>query len=657
MINKNIKTVFSIVAMTTCLFVFAAPKGMCLPVSPQITAGVAKPALRSNVQPSSLKLEGDISISKKNPKISLSLRNSDVKQVLRMFADKAGLNIIFHTSVDTAPGTSTTTGQPTATQTTTQPTTTASNNSSAPVVPAPTTTAGSPSTFIRKVTLDLVNVPLNDAFRMVMQVADLTYYIDKNTIVIADATAAQKLNLAKQELTTIPVKYVDATALADFLNKNIFSINKPGLSNSQIAVTNPSSNEILIFGTKNDYLMAKKVIAQFDIKPLEETFTVNHTTPKEMADLLCKVLFKVPNSSSSASSTSSSAVGDLSLGAGVVACQMGGSSTSGSSSTTTSTPGSLYSLNNTALLVTYFAQRGAISVVGGSAQQMEMVKSFIAKNDKKQPQALLEVSIIELNEDGSKTFNNSWQVWSSFFSGSFNGTTATNPLYPNFFGGDKYDVVDTSNKTDPTKVLYSLSKFSGTPMATYTMNYLIKNQKGRVLANPKIIITNGQQSTIDLSSDYVKSVSSEYIQTTGSQTPTAQKKYEIGNDNGIKVELTPFISLDGYVTLNIKPVYATIKETIPDENGDPLVTLLQRRNLDLKNIRLKDGETLVIGGMIQEVETKGVSKMPVLSDLPGIGMFFRNTTNIKSKQELVIMITPKIVQDSEDVVSKPSVAL
>jgi general secretion pathway protein D len=64
-----------------------------------------------------------------------------------------------------------------------------------------------------------------------------------------------------------------------------------------------------------------------------------------------------------------------------------------------------------------------------------------------------------------------------------------------------------------------------------------------------------------------------------------------------------------------------------------------------------------IGGMIREEEQKTVSKIPVLGDLPGIGMIFRNTSSTKEKQELVIMLTPRIIKDSEDVVSKPDVTL
>jgi type IV pilus assembly protein PilQ len=73
--------------------------------------------------------------------------------------------------------------------------------------------------------------------------------------------------------------------------------------------------------------------------------------------------------------------------------------------------------------------------------------------------------------------------------------------------------------------------------------------------------------------------------------------------------------------------------------------------LDLKNIRIKDGETLVIGGMIQESEQKTVNKIPFLGDLPLIRPLFRSTSTSKGTTELVIMITPKIINDGENLVS------
>lgn len=620
MIIKNIQKSLSVAVLATFLTLYSAPVGMCIAKIPQIDAGIQKPVLRENIQPSSLKLVGDVSLSKANPKITLSLRDSDVKQVLRMLADKAGLNIIFHSSVDTGSSGGSSSG---------------GSVSSGP-----------------KVTMDLVNVPLNDAFKMIMQVSGLTYYMDNNTLVIASAAAASTLNISKQELMSIPVKYIDAGAMATFLNKNIFSINTPGLSNAEIAVTNPEANEILIFGTKNDFLMAKKVIAQFDKKPLQETFTVNHTTPAEMANLLCNVLLKSTTGTSSTSSSSSSSGTDLVLGAGTVACQYNNPVTAGS----------LSSLGTNNLSVTYFTKRGTIAVVGGSAQQLELIRDFIAKNDKKQPQAYLEISIIELSESGIKQFDNVWNVYSGFFNGSFNGGKfASNPQYPNFVKGDNFDVYKLLDDGYTRK--YGIGQYSGPLTLTYTMNYILQNGKGRVLANPRILITNGDTSTIDLSSDYVKTVTSQVLTNSGSLTPTVQRTYSIGSDEGIKVEIVPFISPEGYVTLNIKPEYSTEKEKVytpsaTDSNTQDLAaTLLQRRNLDLKGIRIKDGETLVIGGMIREDEHKTTAKIPVLGDLPGVGMFFRNTDTTKEKQELVIMITPKIIKDSEDVISTPNMTL
>lgn len=567
-----------------------------------------KPQIRDDNQ-NSIRLKADISITDANDPITLSLRDSDVKQVLRMFADKAGMNIIFDASVS---GT---------------------------------------------VTLDLVDVPLNSAFDLVLSVAGLSYVVDDNTLIVAGI--GTEVTASKQEIAMIPVKYLDASVLAEFLNKNIFTMKKPGLSNSEIVTVNPMTNELLVFGTKNDVAIAKKIVEKFDRKPLTASIIINHTTPEQMANLICDML--IPATSSGGGSTGGAAKikkgvmtggassggsggggsSEVELGGGEVACQI----SSGSSGTLTSMP-------LQTLVISYFTQQGTIGVIGGSQDQLEMIKEFIAENDKKQPQAYLELSIIELNETGSKTLSNTWQYLSKNF--SFNasaGTTGTNPLYPIFFSGSQYphygEPEDLANPPE-----YYVGRYSGRQALTYAINYILENRKGRVVANPRILITNGQESVIDLTSDYVKTVTSQVV--SDSLTQAVQRDYEIGDDNGIKISITPFISPDGYVTLNIVPEYATIASQVmtPNEDNpevtDIQATLLQRRNLDLKNVRIKDGETLVIGGMIREEDQKTVQKIPLLGDIPGLGMFFRTTISTKTKEEMLIMITPKIIVDSDD---------
>ncbi len=572
-----------------------------------------------------LQLRGDVSFSEKKTPITLSLRDSDVKQVLRMFADKAGMNIIFHSSVS---GT---------------------------------------------VTLDLVDVPLTSAFDMIMEITGLTYVVKDNTIVVARAGTAD-FNIAKQEMTTIPVKYIDASTLAAFLNKNIFGMRRPGLSGTDAVVTNPATNELLVFGTKNDVAIAKKIVDKFDKKPSTVSFKVNYTTPAEMANMVCNLLIPAtgPGGSSGGGAGGGAASGGATGGAagmvtGFAAEDGGGGEGGGGGSSsialntseiacTVGTPISASSVDSIGLqnmAISYITQLGTVSVTGGSEKQIEMIKDFIAQNDKKQPQAYLEVSILELNENGQKTFENQWTMLSSFFSATFTGGQglSSNPQHPMFIAGDKYDQVDYSG--DAPEVSYQVTKGGGPFTLAWAINYLIENSKARVVANPRIIITNGQESTIDLTSDYIESTESEMTASaTGSYVT---RTYNIGEDAGIQVSITPFISPDGYVTLNIKPEYATIAEqpTASDSAGSYIAaTLLQRRNLDLKNVRIKDGDTLVIGGLIQEEEQKAVSKIPILGDLPIVGTVFRSTNTTKIKQEMVIMITPKIITDTEDAVGK-----
>ncbi len=569
--------------------------------------GSQKPVIRGNKNKEEvLKLKADISITKSREPISLSLRNSDVTQVLRMFADKAGMNIIFDQGVG------------------------------------------------GNVTMDLVDVPLNSAFDLVLEVTGLNYTIDDNTLVISKAGSAS--NIGKQEMTVIPIKYVDATAIATFLNKNIYNMKKPGISGVEIAVTNPSTNELLIFGSKNDVSIARKVVEKFDKKPQITSFKVNHTTPSEMASMICDLLLPTTGATGSgatggaagimtgAAADSSGAGSGLTLGGATIACSLHNKVEASD----------LSSLPIQALAVSYYTELGEISILGGSQTQLDMIKEFVELNDKKQPQAYLELSIIELSETGSKTLDNAWQIWSKFFSANFaNGTTSTNGNHPTFLSGSRYPVYSEDN--DGT-IDHYVNKYKGPFVLTYTIRYILENRKGRTVANPRILITNGKTSTIDLTSDYVKSVTSQVVQ--GSLNSTVAREYEVADDNGIKIEITPFISPDGYVTMDIKPEYSTIKEQIytyveTEEGQEPVqdlaATLLQRRNLDLKSVRIKDGETLVIGGMIREEDTKQVNKVPVLGDIPYLGSLFRSSNTTKTKEEMIIMITPRIIVDNDEV--------
>lgn len=595
----------------------------------------------------SMTLSGNVNLTNKNEEITLSLRDSDVKQVLRMFADKAGMNIVFHDSVS------------------------------------------------GKVTLDLVQTPINEAFNLILQVAGLNYYKQGNTMIVMSKNSEDNAAYSKQEMMVFPVSYVSADKIADFLNKNVFNMKKTGMSGVDAATVNSATNELIVFGMPSDVAIVQKVIAQFDREPYSRTFAVNHTTPAEMASMICDLLLPSRGSSSAsgsssgggssssgsgssagspsggaagvitgAAATESSGGGDIKLGEGIVACSV--SSSSGS----TLAPFDVQNLS-----IAYFPQRGTITLMGGSEAQAKMIENFIRTNDVKQPQAYLEVSIVELNEDGSKEFQNQWSISGRHWSANFDGVgvsagrktgnaaknayvQTTEYIWNSPDGtGNPYKDKD-GNVTIPQQITRTFMDSVPSVHVSWFINYIVQNRKGRVLANPKILITNGQESTIDLTQDYVEKVTSEYLTsslTGAGSTGTVQRDYSIGSDLGIKVSLTPFISPEGYVTLNIKPEYSTIATQVYQANetggNDLAATLLSRRDLDLKNVRIKDGETLVIGGLIQESEIKSVNKIPFLGDLPLVGPVFRSSSTTKAKSEMVIMITPKIIHDGEGAIA------
>lgn len=702
MIKRNYRLwgiilVLAIATVLTTSFAFASDLRLAVEQN--------KPVLRGNPTGQSIDLRGSTNISKKNPKITLSLKNTDVQPVLRMFADKAGINIILHPSVK------------------------------------------------GYVNLDLVNVPLNDAFRMVLQVTDLTYSQDGNTIIVSSSEFARTSGISKQSINTVPVNYVDASLIANFLNQNIFSKKTPGLSNWDVVVTNATRNELLVFGTQNDLAMVKKIVAKFDVPPLNTTFTVKHTTPAEMATLVCRMLqmtegaldessqsiqwdystsnggnsndgnggkggitglaanvqpakitlfnfkrnsgavtgFASSSSSSSGSGSSGSSSGSsgsssggssggtstIQLGKNTVACVIGGGGTSGdmSSGTTGSQSGGkggasgasngnaqgvgsayspvsggvsggsasmkLRSFGSQKMIVSYFPQRGTINVLGGSKSIVNRIATYIKENDVKQPQAFMDITIIELNETGQRDFTNDWQLYSKNFDISFNtdGNTAVGvKIGPN----------------SPQGLFY---KVTGAPQVSWYINYVISNRKGRVVANPKIMITNGETSKIDVTSEYIDTVDAD-IQTgssTGSDSiRSVEREYNKGDDLGLKFELVPFISPEGYISLNFTADYSTLKEQVYAAltgGGDKelVATLLNERNVELKNVRIKDNETLLIGGLVQDEDVKSTAKIPFLGDIPVLGVLFRSTSTTKEKKELIILLTPRIIKDTDDI--------
>ena len=532
------------------------------------------------------KLDSAPVITNSQSKVNLSLRDSDLRQALRMIADKAGLNIVFDKSVE------------------------------------------------GKITLDLNNVTLNDAFLIIFKSTQLKYVLDGNTITVMTLEASKDVAYTRQNMTVLPVKYVDAQSVAQFLNENLFKSNIFGLSNKPIVTSNPRTNQLVVFGGMSDVNAIKRILPVIDTKPMVNSFKVNHTTPAEMANMICSSLFYQKEDNVGATGGGGEGEGEetvITLGSGKVACRDKGDDEQTGGGTNTS----LQAFKANPLTIAYFSDLGTVNTYGGSIEQIETIKEFIKEHDKKQLMAYVEISIVELSDEGSKEFSNSWGLWTPFYNLGFD---ATNGL------------ATISNPTIISdNLIYHSANYN--KQLLYQLKYLLNNKKGRVLTNPKIMITNGRKAIIDMTEDYIKTTTSQVLSGSSGLVDGTQKTYDIGQDQGLLIEILAFISPDGYVSMNITPELANEKTKVYD-GADIAATLLRRNDIELKNVRIKDGETMILAGLIKESETQETTKFPLLGDLPLVGVFFRDSKNAKTRSEIVIVVTPHIVNDAESVATE-----
>jgi type IV pilus assembly protein PilQ len=156
-----------------------------------------------------------------------------------------------------------------------------------------------------------------------------------------------------------------------------------------------------------------------------------------------------------------------------------------------------------------------------------------------------------------------------------------------------------------------------------------------ILANPKILAVNKQLGQV-----YIGNKIGYNSQTTVSEggTATSQVKFL---DTGTKLSFIPYIGDDGYIRMVIHPKDSsgTVKSNdIPDEFSTELAT----------NIIVKDGETIVIGGLFRDVIVTSRKQIPLLGDLPLIGALFRSTSDSTTRQEVIILLTVHIIDEAKE---------
>ncbi|MBY0405418.1 MAG: secretin and TonB N-terminal domain-containing protein [Cyanobacteria bacterium] len=555
--------------------------------------------------PQNLPVRGEISIgrqinmARENEKVSMYLRDVSIRDVLNLIAKQGNFNVIIDESV---------TGN---------------------------------------VSVDIKNISINKALDYIFTIGNLSYNRDGNTLIIATTQEASNKNLNAKTFKAIPVLYKNATLIATQLNQTLFSIPVAGSSNRAIAASDPDSNSLLIMGTDSDIQLVNKALRELDVPRNRKVYHVRYNPPASIAQLLAANFFGfgAPTSgflgssgggggsaaagAAPAAAPGAPAVGAAAPAAGGAAPAAAAAPAAGAAGGGVANPGVVPTILN-AGGVTFISEAVSSTLtVLATDEQLALIDSLINEVDVRRPQVSIEVSLMEIQNTTSRSFIPTYNQVNlgSYHLNLFADGNASNL---NFVGGRF--LPNRLTLTAPATNLPFQASFSDSRL------------KGKILANPNVVALDGTTSRIEIT-DEIPTINTTTTVTNGLSiiTSTITKQ-----NAGITLDITPRISNDGSVTLTMKPqVTQPLREVRVVNAGNITSTfLLSIRSLDVNSARVRDGDTLVIGGLLRDSSSEDLRKVPFLSDLPIVGAMLRSTPSAtRGKTELVLMVTPHILKE------------
>ena len=208
--------------------------------------------------------------------------------------------------------------------------------------------------------------------------------------------------------------------------------------------------------------------------------------------------------------------------------------------------------------------------------------------------------------------------------------TDSNPLQPGI------KEVTAGTATTPPKFTYEtpgLFQYPKRFLSSLTAQVTSGNAK--ILTDPTLIVQEGQTATVALTSEVYGGIKI----TDGDREPIIKNA---GLTLTVKVER---IDDNGFVSLSVAPTVSSLAGTTSSPDGQ--ITLLASRSLASGQLRLRDGQTLILSGIIQDSDRTSVSKLPILGDIPLLGSLFRKSNKTNERREVIVLLTPQIMDDSE----------
>lgn len=271
------------------------------------------------------------------------------------------------------------------------------------------------------------------------------------------------------------------------------------------------------------------------------------------------------------------------------------------------------------------------------------ILKFIHQNDKPPKQVSLEAKVTAIQDDAAKDLGITWE-WSKFPQSPSHDITYDTITHTTQNSDGRYSQTTDYLPVDEVKRNWNGSDLvpgvirfgkgpEGYPYELYyeaKLSALISEGKANILARPNIMTVQGNEAIINIGSE----VPVPTVATTNATTTTSIEYREAG----IILKCTPRVNEDGMITVK---VHTEVSSPLYVE--DMKAYRFQKRSADTI-VRLKDGETMVIGGLIGKDEAKQMSKVPFLGDIPILGNLFKHIQKSKTNSEIMIFLTAKEVE-------------
>jgi general secretion pathway protein D len=285
-------------------------------------------------------------------------------------------------------------------------------------------------------------------------------------------------------------------------------------------------------------------------------------------------------------------------------------------------------------------------VIIAAPEDYRVIQSVIAKLDIRRRQVFVEAVVLEVGSEDEFDFgigyhgglpdsDGNMQLASAQLNGSSFGATtdALSGLAMGIFGAESVDIPLFSSTGEST--VLSIPTFG------IALNALASNSGVDILSNPSLLIVDNEEATISVGRNVPFPVSSGRD---NNNNPIVSYQRE---DVGIELKVTPQINESNTVTMELSLKVAEVEE---DSSGLDVSTAgFITSEREMENVAVvDDNQTIVIGGLIGKTATNVETKIPVLGDIPLIGALFRGTRNTERKTNLLIFLTPHVINESDD---------